>query len=128
MNRPNKTLLFIGIDAGRETGLAAWDAQAERFDVLTTTTFWEALALVETYPTDQVVVVIEDPSLNHTTFAHATPRTLKAAKRREKISRDVGMNQREAKLLAEGLERKGYRVRRIRPRTRKLDAEQFRRE
>ena len=66
------------------------------------------------------------PAQNHPTFAHGTPRTLQAARRREKISRDVGQNQREAKLLADGLGRKGYRVRRTRPRSRKLDAEQFR--
>ncbi len=94
--------------------------------MLTTTIFWEAIALVETYPAGEVVV-IEDPSLNHTTFAHATPRTLQAARRREKISRDVGENQREAKLLADGLGRKDYRVRRTRPRSSKLDKAQFKR-
>ena len=128
MNRPNTSpRLFIGLDAGRETGLAIWNAIEQRFDVLTTTTFWEAIALVLAYPVDQVLVVIEDPSQNKTTFSHGTPRTLKAARRREKISRDVGMNQREARLLAEGLARKGYRVRRIRPRSSKLGAEQFKR-
>ena len=128
MNRPNKTpRYFIGLDAGQQTGLATWDAVEERFAVLTTTTFWEAIALVETYPAGEIVVVVEDPAQNRPTFAHGTPRTLQAARRRERISRDVGQNQREAKLLADGLGRKGYRVRRTRPRSRKLDAEQFRR-
>ncbi len=126
MNRPNKTpRYFIGLDAGRRTGLATWDA--ERFAVLTTTTFWEAIALVETYPAGEVVVVIEDPAQNRPTFAHGTPRTLQAARRREKISRDVGRNQREARLLADGLGRKGYRVRPTRPRSSKLDEAQFKR-
>ena len=127
MNTPKAPRFFIGLDAGHPTGLATWDAVEERFAVLTTTTFWEAIALVETYPAGEVVVVVEDPAQNRPTFAHGTPRMLQAARRREKISRDVGQNQREAKLLADGLGRKGYRVRRTRPRSRKLNAEQFRR-
>ena len=127
MNRSDSPRLFIGIDAGVQTGLAVWNAVAERFEVLTTSTFWEAIALVETYPAGEVVVVVEDSSLNKSTFAHNTPRTLQAARRREKISRDVGQNQREAKLLADGLARRGYRVLRIRPRSRKLGAEPFKR-
>ena len=62
MNTPKTPRLFIGIDPGRETGLAVWDAEAERFDVLMTTTFWKALDIVASYRADQVVVVIEDPS------------------------------------------------------------------
>ena len=118
MANPNKPTLFIGLDAGAHTGVAVWDAEAERFAVLTTTTFWEAVDIVESYPAAEVVVVIEDPAQNKTTFGHGTPRTLKAARRREKISRDVGQNQREARLLADGLVRRGYRVRR-RPRSSK---------
>ena len=62
MNTSKAPRYFIGLDAGQQTGLATWDAAAERFAVLTTTTFWEAIALVETYPASDVVVVIEDPS------------------------------------------------------------------
>ena len=52
MNRPTPPRLFIGLDPGQQTGLAVWDAEAERFAVLTTTTFWEAVDIVEAYPVE----------------------------------------------------------------------------
>ncbi len=127
MTRPTPTRYFIGLDPGQQTGFAVWDAVEGRFAVLKTSTFWEAIALVERYPAAGVVVVIEDPAKNRTTFNHGTPRTLKAARRREKISRDVGQNQREARLLATGLERNGYRVQRVRPRSSKTGEAHFKR-
>ncbi len=124
MNTPNKTpRLFIGIDAGRETGLAVWDAQAERFAVLTMVDFWRALDFVLAYAPDQVLVVVEDPALNAPLF----DKGVRSARKRERIAQNVGGVKRESKLLADGLARKGYQVRRIRPRTRKLDADAFRR-
>ncbi len=127
---------FIGLDAGRQTGLAVWDAKGQRFaredapavwDALVTTGFWQAYEIVLGFNADDAVIVIEDPSKNRTTFDHGVPRSERAARRREKISRNVGSNAREAALLATGLERQGYRVCRVRPRSRKLSADAFRR-
>ena len=125
MNRPKTPRLFIGLDAGRETGLAIWSVIEQRFDRLETVTFWKALDIVASYPADQLVVVVEAPA--GPTYDHGEPRSLKAARRREKISRNVGSVQRESELLATGLERRGFRVQRVRPRSRKLTAEAFRR-
>ncbi len=117
---------FIGLDPGAETGLAVWDPKREVFArELMTTSFWSAYDLVMTYPPATVLVVLEDPSKNRSTFHHGVPRSEQAARKRERISRNVGSNQREAQLLASGLERQGYRVRRVRPRSSKLGADLF---
>ena len=123
MNTSKATPLFIGIDGGSSTGFAVWDAVEQRFEKLLTTTFWEALALVETYPASEVVVVVEDPAQNAPLF----DKGVRGARKRERIAQNVGGVKRESTLLADGLERKGFRVRRIRPRTRKLDEAQFKR-
>ena len=123
MNTPTPKY-FIGLDPGLETGLAFWDPQAEMFArALMTTCFWNAYDLVMTYAPDEVLIVLEDPSQNKPTFHHNIPPSEQAARKRERISRNVGSNQREALLLAEGLERQGYRVRRVRPRSSKLGAD-----
>ena len=119
---------FIGLDPGTETGLAVWDAQGQVFArSLLTTTFWDAYDLVCTYDPSTVLVILEDPSKNPPTFSHSIPQSENAYRKRERLSRNVGSNMREALLLAEGLERQGYRVRRVRPRSSKLSAEAFRR-
>ena len=128
--------IYIGLDAGRDTGVAVWNARRQMFarehsggdipdDPLLTLDFWRAYDFVLTYDAGDVMIVVEDPSKNPSTFSHEVPRSEKAARRREKISRNVGQNQREAQLLAEGLERQGYRVCRVRPRSQKCSADLF---
>ena len=127
MNTPTPHY-FIGLDPGTETGLAVWDAQGQVFArSLLTTTFWDAYDLVLTFDPDTVLIVLEDPSKNPPTFSRNIPESERAFRKRERLSRNVGSNMREALLLAEGLERQGYRVRRVRPRSSKLSAEAFRR-
>ena len=107
---------FIGIDPGRKTGLAVWDAKLSTFELLDTLDFWQTVDLVTTaYPPLSTVLVIEDPGMNKPTFGHGEA----ARRKREKISRNVGWNQCEAALLIEGFERLGYEVRRVRPQGKK---------
>ena len=123
---PNR-LLFLGLDPGRKTGFAIYCPEEERIVRLDTTTFWDAYERVIAIPREQLVVVIEDPSQNPSTFEHGLPRSTKALRRRERLSRDVGANMREAGLLIEGIQRKGYRVHRARPRSGKLKEAAFNR-
>ena len=126
MNRMNTPRYFIGLDPGQATGLAVWDPAREVFArSLLTTTFWEAYELIRTYDPRTVLIVLEDPSQNRPTFHHNLPQSERAYRQRERLSRNVGSNMREALLLAEGLERQGYRVRRVRPRSSKLSADVF---
>lgn len=115
-------IYFIGIDPGKYTGFAVWVPAAGEFDYLETLTFWEALGQIEEdYEPNKVIVVLEDPAQNKPTFFHKAT----GQRQREKISQDVGANKREAQLLAEGLERMGYRVKRVQPKTSKLSGEEF---
>ncbi len=126
MNQPRKgPRFFLGLDPGRQTGWAVWDAAREVFVEILTADFWKAYAMVQTYRPAHCCIVIEMPS--GATYDHDLDQTPDKARRREKVSRNVGSVQREAQLLAEGLDRLGYTVRRIRPRQSKLGARAFRR-
>ena len=132
MNTPKAPHYFIGIDAGQQTGLAVWDVDGRMFarehpdkPALLTTDFWSAYDLILTFEAGDVLIVLEDPSKNAPTFTHDVPRSERAARRREKISRNVGQNQREAQFLFEGLESRGYCVCRVRPRSQKFNAKLF---
>ncbi len=123
MNQPKAPRYFIGLDAGVNCGVAVWNVAGERFDRLETLDFWRAFETVLTFDPSEVIIIIEDPSQNAPLF----DKGVRGARKRERLAQTVGGVKRESTLLADGLARKGYRVRRIRPRTRKLGADTFRR-
>ena len=116
---------IIGIDPGKKTGLAIWDTYREKYDAVKTLDFWGVHDLLKlAYPPALCVLVIEDPKQNKATFFHRET----GAKKREKISRNVGANMEHATLLIERFESLGYDVRAIKPTKRKWSADTFKRE
>ena len=125
--------IFIGIDPGRNTGFAVWDAQKKEFFEMHTFDFWKTVSLLERYAALddsalevenrklEIHVVIEDPNQNKPTFSkHRQSATV-----REKISQNIGANKRDAQLLIELAKNLGLTVHAIRPDRAKWTAETF---
>ena len=110
----SKITLSIGIDPGKSTGYAEWDRVSKQFKTVLTLDFWSVYERVLAHEADSVIVCIE-VSRTKASFRKDTQHT---------TSVNVGMSYRESHLLAEGLERKGYRVERIHPEG-KLNEAQF---
>lgn len=103
--------VYIGIDPGKNTGIAIWHADLEELEILPAKPFWEAWEEVTlTYPPEEVIAVVEDPTQNRPVFSRGQSRPT-----REKIAQDIGRNKRDAQLWIAGLERLGFAVRRVRP-------------
>lgn len=102
---------FVGIDAGRSTGWAIWDATDKKFVELCTLTFWETIKKINdmTYlceaNLDRYVIVIENPNLNKPTWGRKILRKGKwidmPTPMHDRVSQNVGMNKRDAQLLIE---------------------------
>jgi len=132
-------MIIIGIDPGTSTGFAAMDTAIKTKDKLITVktltsdknglAFWkciDAVAVVKMSAKgsgDKIVVYIENPNQN-VTYVKAGDGT---SGKREKISRNVGMNQKEAQLLIEGVERLGVDVKTLVPNSQKWSADLFKR-
>lgn len=114
---------IIGIDAGVHTGFAVRETRVlKKWLVIRTGTFWNVYRdIAENYPPELTTIYIEKPSLNKLTFDHNE----KNRRKREKISRNVGANAREATLLIEEFQRLGYEVIEVRPTKKKVDAKEF---
>lgn len=114
---------LIGIDAGVHTGLAVRETRILRqWLVIRTGAFWDVYHdITQNYPPHLTTIYVENPALNKSTFDHNEKNHAK----REKISRNVGANAREATLLIEELRRLGYEVIEVKPTKKKVDAKEF---
>lgn len=109
-------MIYVGIDPGVHTGVCAWDSKAKKIILIKTMDFWEVIDFFEGQAhsdhENAFTVVIENSALNKPTFVKSGGDTnLKM----QKISRNVGSNQRESVLLIEGIKRLGFTVQEIRP-------------
>ena len=101
----NSNKVFIGIDGGRDTGVAVWSGN--EFLELLTTDFWNTIDLIMRYDDEgyEVNIVIEDVSGNKPVFK-AIPvykatignhySKLAAA---AKVAQDIGRVKRETELI-----------------------------
>lgn len=106
---------IYGIDPGTHTGYA-WIHDGEIREVQTSD-FWEVYHHLYRYAKrEDSVIVIEQGGLNSPTFYQAS--NLRA---QNKTSQRVGQANREAELLAAGLEKAGFQVVRVRPTKSKWD-------
>lgn len=123
MDSTKQPKYIIGIDPGVETGIAVYDKSYHppKLIVLQTTEFWECYSyIIENYTIENCAIYCEDPSQNAPTFDHnISTVTVLERKKRERMSQNVGSNKREATLLIEGLQRKGFRVYPVKPTGRK---------
>lgn len=124
MSSPQRIRYWIGIDPGEHTGIAVWDNQTKTFDDVALMTFWEADEYIEgifaigykgCYEGKyECVFVLEVPQLN-TKALYAAHDGVKEARKRERISRNVGANHNDAKRLAQKIERLGLLLIQVRP-------------
>ena len=136
--------IYIGIDGGRETGLAVWNSETKAFLDIITTTFWGAIEIIQSYrdysvngkglPGYSLTVVIENPAGNSPVFKaeqvyKGTPgghvHKLAAA---GFVASSVGSVKRESELMIEYCQRYSIDHRAITPGKRsmtKIDAAKF---
>lgn len=109
-------IYLIGLDPGKSTGFCLYDKTAKIIIKLCTLEFWEIFDIEaeiwKHVAKGKISFVIENSSLNKPTFAKAGDGKELT---RQKISRNVGMNQRESVLLIEGIRRLGYEVKEVTP-------------
>ena len=114
-NGGSKHEYFIGLDPGISTGFCMYDKTFKQIIKLATVEFWElfdALDEIKRLAPDQVKFIIENSALNKPTFVKGGGDT---QKKMQKISRNVGSNQRESTLLIEGIRRYGFHVIEVKP-------------
>lgn len=113
--------LIIGIDPGKQTGIAVFHTATSELMIVETLDFWSAYEwAIKYYITgDLKQLVIEVPDTKHIWQKPAsTPKAL------QRQGVNVGSVIREAQLLADGIERWGVDVKRVNPR-KKVDAKTF---
>lgn len=113
--------LYVGIDPGVNTGICIYNSDTKEIIKLLTLDFWDTITLFTRLAEMQhyfcideeiITVIIENSALNKPTFSKAGGET---ARKMQKISRNVGSNQRESVLLIEGIRRMGFAVKEVRP-------------
>ena len=119
-------MIFIGIDPGRNTGVAIWDGPRQQFNKLTTLDFWGVIELIDRYKkvgTDYFKIVIENPGLNKPTFARKGESVKLAMNRSQK----VGRNKEQAYLIIGYCKLHKIDFTEVRPTQTKWNADPFRR-
>jgi hypothetical protein len=115
--------LTVGIDCGEHTGLAIYDSNKKKITEYKTTDFFGAIKHVRTFDNELVKVIVEVPS----DFVYARNEFQKG-KVRDRMLINIGMNRREAQLMARALSICGYAVKEVLPvRAHKWTAEQLKR-
>lgn len=115
----------IGIDPGETTGVAIYDRKEKRIAQIYTSDFWQVYGIARTIwlnDFDDAIILIETAKR---TGIYARYHAKEQGALREKIAANVGSNAREADLLATGLEKLGFDVRRVKPTNSKWDAKKL---
>jgi hypothetical protein len=119
----------IGIDPGVTTGFAMYDRRLKVISVVKTLDFWSCYEhLKATKPTcDMFIVVVECP-VKTAMYARQEPNAAKGnARYGNRMMSNAAGNAREAELLADGIEKLGFEVRRVRPAREKWNQERLER-
>lgn len=115
--RPMKKRFVVGIDPGVNTGFALWDRLTTEIRMMHTWDFWKVIDWFRTGPIsidpNNYFVIIETPNAARTLYARKDDQS--EGRGRERMASNVGSNRREAELLADGIERLGFEVRRVTP-------------
>ena len=124
---------LLGIDPGRNTGIAIIDRDKKKLVKLDTLNFWETVKVLDDftayiYPKDDMIgfvfeaseiqleVVIEDPNENSFIYNQNVAKLSKQAAMT--VAQSVGRNKEQAFLLIDYLEKKGIKYKTVRPRNR----------
>lgn len=113
-------MIYIGIDAGKKTGIAIWDTESREILAVKTLDFFKTLIFVgDSFDTDAAKIIVEDP--NKIKPIHGAKKNV-SIRPLLKIAQNVGGVKRETELLIEGLEAMGFDVEGTKPRKTKKDA------
>lgn len=94
-------MLLIGIDPGRNTGIAIYNKAERKLERVFSLSFWEAIKFLEQFEgRDDVKVYIENPNLNPSLHKHTAMYGLNQAL---KVAQDVGRVKEQAQLLIDWL-------------------------
>lgn len=116
--------LTLAIDCGEHSGIAVYNSVQKCIIETKNTDFFGAISFVKTFERESVVIIVEVPS----DFIYARNSFQKGAVR-DKMAINIGMNRREAQLIAEACRRLGFETREVLPvRAAKWTAEQLKRE
>jgi hypothetical protein len=121
-------MIYIGIDPGKFTGVAAWYKNTKALE-LHTFSFWETidyLTMQMEYSKKhnvQLKVVLEDPNQNKPIY-FGNKRAVNEATRL-RVAQNVGSNKRDAQLMEVFLERNGIEVTLVKPTTSKWSLSYF---
>lgn len=140
---------MVGIDPGKDTGVAIYDQKSGRLVSLKAVAFWDAIKMLNRIANGRekntngtvkgAALVIENPNLNKPVFPHKMEqadfnrsinnmdhdlheKTLRVFAKR---AQNVGQNKQMATFLIEYAERIGFRVSQVRPGKKKVNAETF---
>lgn len=127
-------ICVVGIDPGEQTGVARYDKFNCKIGAVHTFDFWDAYSWILTHPIESTIVVVENGSLNKTSYHRADLRVREdliartgqsnldiERKAQDRASRNVGSNNRESVLLMRGIARAGFAVLQVRPQKTKWD-------
>lgn len=126
VNKMKRAKYLIGIDPGAQTGLVVYDRQQKKIVEVRTTDFWDAYGFITLHDVERIEVFIENPGL----IKRPMYQRLSFAKGeglRENMASRIGENRREAELLIDGLRRRGFSVREVKPTEKKMKAAEFKR-
>lgn len=129
--------LYLGIDPGRQTGIAVYDPKEKKILSLHLLDFWSTIDFIENFESMikgkeemlfasddfelELEVVIEDPNLNAPTFLHKKMGVQVALSK----AQDVGRNKEQAFLLMDYMTRKKINFKTSKPTQSKWDAKQM---
>ena len=97
----------LGIDAGVHTGIALYNRTAKKFDLISTTDFWDAyktLSLIHSNCVtngDELIFIVEDPNLVSHNWHIRPGQNLRVV---SKIGENVGKNKAQATLWIDLIE------------------------
>lgn len=110
----------IGIDPGVTTGIAVYNRELKKIVNIKTTDFWGCLDYIRRATTPgNALIMIEAP--NKTAMYARQEDKVKGARYGNRMQSNAASNAREAELLADGLEKEGFEVRRVKPTRRNFE-------
>lgn len=113
----DKIRFVAGIDPGATTGLALYDRHTGTIESVRTLDFWSCVDKFREWDNCRIEVIIEAPV--KTAMYGRQEKNVKNAGYGNRMMANAASNAREAELLADGLEKLGYKVTRVRPRRKK---------
>jgi len=109
----------VGIDPGSTTGLAVYNHEKEQITKIMTLDFWSCYqTLAAAKNKAEWYIVIEAPNKTAMYGRQSKIAGEKSASYGNRMMSNAASNAREAELLADGLEKLGFQIKRVRPKRR----------